>query len=63
VDPADLVDATDIAARLGIAHPNTVHSWRHRYDDFPEPVFRRERVLLWRWPDVEAWARATGRLT
>lgn len=62
VDPADLVSTADIAERLGLAHTETVHSWRRRHSDFPPPAVERGRVLLWHWPEVERWARATGRL-
>ncbi len=62
VDPEELVGAADIAERLGIAYVETVHSWRRRYPDFPQPAVVRGRLMLWHWPDVEAWARATGRL-
>jgi hypothetical protein len=63
VDVDDLIDAAGIAARLDLAQPQTVHLWRRRYPDFPEPVAELTRVLVWHWPDVARWARATGRLT
>lgn len=59
----DLVGAAEIADRLGLAQPQTVHSWRRRYADFPAPVAQLQTALIWVWPDVEAWARASGRLT
>jgi len=60
---SNLVGATEIAKRLGVARPNVVHDWHRRYPgDFPEPVARLERALIWSWPDVAAWARKTGRL-
>lgn len=62
IDPRDLVDASDIADRAGVSHPNVVHTWRARYDDFPEPAVRREKLLLWLWADVETWLRETGRM-
>jgi len=62
VDAEDLIDAAGIAARLGLAQPQTVHLWRRRYEDFPEPIAALTRVLVWDWSEVEAWARATGRL-
>lgn len=58
----DLVGATEIAERLGLAHSQTVHTLRRRHDDFPEPVAKLKRAHVWAWPDVEAWAVATGRL-
>jgi predicted DNA-binding transcriptional regulator AlpA len=62
VDVHDLVGATEIAKRLGAARSQVVHSWHRRYTDFPEPVAQLERALVWNWPDVERWARRTGRL-
>jgi hypothetical protein len=35
--------------------------WRRRYPDFPEPVITLRAGLVWAWPDVEKWAKATGR--
>lgn len=62
VDVDDLVGAAEIADRLEVAHPQTVHTWRRRHDDFPEPVAHLAQALVWSWPDVERWARTTGRL-
>ena len=58
----DLVGAAEIADRLGLAQPQTVHSWRRRYEDFPEPIAQLQTALIWAWSDVEAWASSTGRL-
>lgn len=57
----DLVGAAEIAERLSTTL-NTVHSWRRRHDDFPEPVAKLRQALVWAWPDVEVWAQQTGRL-
>ena len=57
-----LVGATEIADRLGLKLPQTVRDWRRRYDDFPQPVATLAMGHVWHWPDVERWARATGRL-
>lgn len=62
VDIDDLVDVREIAERLGLAHPQTVGNFVLRYVDFPEPLGMWGRTRLWAWPDVEAWARRTGRL-
>ena len=62
LDADDLVGAAEIAERLGLAQVQTVHTWRRRYEDFPEPVARLKQALIWSWPDVEAWALATKRL-
>jgi hypothetical protein len=62
VNVDDLVGAAEIAERLDVAYVETIHSWRRRYPDFPEPIARLKRALIWNWPDVEAWAKLTGRL-
>jgi len=64
VDLDDLIDATGVAGLLGLARRSAVTVYRSRYPDFPQPVRTSEggRCLLWLRPDVEAWARATGRL-
>lgn len=62
VDVREIVGATEIAQRLGVARPQTVHVWRYRYDDFPEPIAELAAGLVWAWSDVEKWARRTGRL-
>lgn len=61
VDVDLLVGATEIAERLGVARPQVVHDWRRRHADFPQPLTVVSRVGLWYWPEVERWARATGR--
>lgn len=57
-----LVGTVEIAARLGLKRPHLVHDWRKRYDDFPAPVAVISGVHVWNWPEVERWAKATGRL-
>ncbi len=61
VDVRDLVGAAEIALRLGIER-RSVHQLRHRHDDFPEPVAVLKQAMVWSWPDVERWARTTGRM-
>jgi hypothetical protein len=63
VDVDDLVGTPEIAERLDISDLQTVGNWRRRYPDFPDPVIHIRQVMLWLWPEVEAWARQTGRLT
>lgn len=61
-DEADPVGMQQIADRLGVKQ-NTVDRWRRRSTGFPEP--RWPRVCngpAWHWPDVRAWAVASGRL-
>jgi predicted DNA-binding transcriptional regulator AlpA len=62
VDPELLVGAAEIAERLGVKRPQVVHDWRRRHAEFPEPVAKLRTALIWYWPDIEKWARATGRL-
>ena len=58
----DLVGASEIADRLGLAHVESVHTLRRRHEDFPEPVTKLRQAMVWDWNDVEVWAKATGRL-
>src|SRR4051812_9117246 len=62
VDVDQLVGAAEIADRLGLSRPQVVHVWRNRYSDFPQPVYQRERAMIWDWREVELWARRTHRL-
>jgi hypothetical protein len=62
VDVDDLVSAHEIADRLHVGRPSVVHDWRYRALEFPAPVTVLGSVLVWLWPDVEAWARETGRI-
>jgi predicted DNA-binding transcriptional regulator AlpA len=62
VDLAELLDATEVASALGLTNWRGVHVYRRRYPQFPQPVIEKGRCMLWRRADIEAWARATGRL-
>jgi hypothetical protein len=62
IDVQGLVGATEIAERIGVSHPETVHAWRRRYPDFPKPVAKLKQAMVWYWPDVQRWAKRTGRL-
>lgn len=57
-----LVGAAEIAERLDLAHTQSVHTLRRRHADFPAPVATLRQAMVWSWPDVERWARSTGRL-
>lgn len=68
VDVSALVGAREIADRLKdagakVAGPQVVHEWRKRHPDFPAPVAELSMGLVFLWPDVERWAKRTGRLT
>jgi hypothetical protein len=58
----ELVGAAEIARRLGAGRTSVVHDWRRRHDDFPAPLTTLSMGHVWAWPDIETWARATGRL-
>lgn len=62
VDPKHLVGAKEIAERLGVSKNSVVYDWLRRHRDFPRPIARLSAGNIWAWPDVEAWARRTGRL-
>lgn len=57
VNVSDLVDAAAIAERFGFSRPQTVHNWRARHADFPQPIATFGKAVIWNWPDVEAWAK------
>ena len=61
----DLTDAHGVAEILGLSHSNSVHTYQRRYSDMPRPVINlgRGRVRLWLRPEMEAWARRTGRIS
>lgn len=62
MDADDLVGAGEIADRLHLAHVTSMHNLMRRHAGFPAPVALVGRVRIWSWPDVERWARSTGRL-
>ncbi len=62
VDVELLVGSAEIAERLGVTSHTAVHRWRLRDPTFPQPVATVTRTLIWLWPEVEKWAKRTGRL-
>ena len=62
LDVEQLVGVSEIARRLGVGRTQAVHMWRKRHADFPQPVAVLDMGLVFYWPDVERWAKATGRL-
>ena len=56
----ELVIAADIAERLRISRARV--SVLASRSDFPRPVGRLGRSEVWRWANVQRWARETGRL-
>ena len=59
-EPSELVGVSEIAELAGVS-VYTVYAWRRRHQDFPAPVAELTGLLVWRWPEVQAWLRATGR--
>ncbi len=61
-----LVGSNEVAQRLGWRHPQYIHHVRGADPSFPEPVATiggpHLKTFVWYWPDVERWARKTGRL-
>jgi len=58
VDPVGLAE---IAERLGVPRRN-VDRWRER-GVLPAPRWTVGGRPAWDWPEIEEWARATGRLS
>jgi hypothetical protein len=56
----DPVGAVEIATRLGVVR-TTVDQWRQR-ELFLEPRWTVGGRPAWNWPDIETWARESGRL-
>jgi len=68
LEGAELVDAHEVAARLGLRSARVVLDLRIHRLGFPAPVGRQGRALLWSWHEVELWGveqRTTcdGRIT
>jgi predicted DNA-binding transcriptional regulator AlpA len=65
VDVDLLVDAREIAARLGFPRPQLVHYFVGADPTFPKPVWQggpgRGGLRLWYWPEVDRWAARTGK--
>jgi len=57
---ADPVGLAEIAERLGVQR-QTAKDWKQR-GLLPPPQWTVSRAPAWDWPDIEKWARRTGRL-
>jgi predicted DNA-binding transcriptional regulator AlpA len=56
IDGDEIVDAPEIADRLGLKSSRQVLDLRCHRLGFPEPVGRQGRKLIWSWSQVESWA-------
>jgi predicted DNA-binding transcriptional regulator AlpA len=56
----DLVGVNEIGDLLGVSRQRA--DQLSRLEGFPEPIGTIAAGRIWRRADVEAWARATGRL-
>jgi predicted DNA-binding transcriptional regulator AlpA len=56
LDGEELVDAPEIAARLGLKSSRQVLDLRVHRLGFPEPVGRKGRTLIWSWSQVATWS-------
>jgi hypothetical protein len=54
-DGEELVDAAEVAVRLGLKSARTVLDLRVHRLGFPAPVGRQGRALLWSWSQVDRW--------
>ena len=57
VNTEELIDSRELAAMLGLAHPNSVSLYQRRYDDMPRPVvdLGSGRPRLWHRPAIVRW--------
>lgn len=60
MNTADLVGLAEIASRLNVTSA-AAGNWVAR-GLLPKPALVANRVRLWDWPEVEDWAKATGRI-
>jgi predicted DNA-binding transcriptional regulator AlpA len=56
VDPAELVNAQEVAPIIGLTNPGGVSVYRRRHADFPKPIVEKGQCVLWRRADIDAWA-------
>ena len=55
IDGEEIVDAPEIADRLGLKSSRQVLDLRVHRLGFPDPVARHGRKLMWSWSQVEMW--------
>jgi predicted DNA-binding transcriptional regulator AlpA len=55
----DLVSGAEIGRRLGVSR-EAVRKWAKSDRDFPEPLARVGRSVVWDWGLVRGWAEMHG---
>lgn len=60
LEQPDLVSTNEIAERFGV-RPATVHMWRQRDIDFPEPEWQLKIGPVWHWETIQRWGIQTRR--
>ena len=60
MEPCEPVGLAEIADRLGVKR-TTVDIWRNR-ERLPQARWTVGGRPAWNWPDIETWAKETGRL-
>ena len=63
IDVDDLIDTSEGARVLGLAHRNSVTTYLNRYTDMPRPMveMRDSHIRGWSRPEIVDWAARTGR--
>jgi len=56
IDGEEIVDAPEIADRLGLKSSRQVLDLRVHRLGLPDAVARHGRKLMWSWSQVDAWA-------
>jgi predicted DNA-binding transcriptional regulator AlpA len=56
IEGDEMVDAPEIAERLGLKSARQVLDLRVHRLGFPDPVARQGRKLMWSWSQVDTWA-------
>jgi predicted DNA-binding transcriptional regulator AlpA len=56
--PAELVGQAEVSELTGLQRQAVHKFMRRKRNPFPQPVIRRDRLLLWDRRDVLAWAQA-----
>ena len=58
----ELVTGAEAGRRLGVSRQRIKQLSETESLAFPAPVGKVGQATVWRWADIEKWARRTGRL-